>query len=62
MNSTESTGDTVSIVVKNLLKNTRYSYYLLETNPFGSDASAQINICKQLLTTAYEDIILSSIF
>ena len=46
MNSTESTGDTV---VKNLLENTRYSYYLIATNPFGSDASAQINICKQYL-------------
>ena len=49
MNSTESTGDTVSIVVKNLLENTRYSYYLIATNPFGSHESTQINICKQLL-------------
>ena len=49
MNSTESTGDTVSIVFKNLLENTRYSYYLIATNPFGRDESALINICKQLL-------------
>ena len=60
MNSTESTGDTISIVVKNLLENTRYSYYLIATNPFGSDASAQINICKQYLMPM--KILLSSIF
>ena len=48
MNSTESTaGDILSIVVKNLLENTHYSYYVIATNPFGRDESTQINICKQ---------------
>ena len=52
INSTESTGDIVCITVKNLLENTRYSYYLIATNPFGSHESTQLNISKQVLASA----------
>ena len=46
----ESTGDAVSIVVNNLMENTRYSYYLTATNSLGSDNSTQTNISEQLRT------------
>ena len=49
--SSESTGGAVSIVVNNLMENTRYSYYLIATNSFGSDTSTQTNISEQLLTS-----------
>ena len=47
----ESTGDAVSIVVNNLMENTRYSYYLIATNSLGSDSSTRTSISEQLLTS-----------
>ena len=54
--TSESTGDSVSIVVNNLMENTRYSYYLIATNSFGSDDSTRTNISEQLLTFHLLDI------
>ena len=48
--SRESAGDAVSIVVNHLMENTRYSYYLMATNSFGSDNSARTYISEWLLT------------
>ena len=55
--SAGSTSDAVSIVV---MENTRYSYYLIATNSFGSDNSTRTNI-SELAATKLTVKIISSI-
>ena len=45
--TSQATGDTVSIAISGLIENTRYSYHVIATNQFGaSPASTPVIIGK----------------
>ena len=42
-----ATGSVIRIVVNDLMEDTRYLYYVVATNQFGSARSSSVGICKQ---------------
>ena len=44
-----ATGSVIRILVNDLMEDTRYLYYVMATNQFGSSQSNSIRICKSII-------------
>ena len=44
-----ATGSVIRIVVNDLMEDTRYLYYVVATNQFGSSRSSSVGICKSII-------------
>ena len=44
-----ATGSVIRIVVNDLMEDTRYLYYVVATNQFGSTRSSSVGICKSII-------------
>ena len=48
-----ATGSVIRIVVNDLMEDTRYLYYVVATNQFGSRSLSSVGICKSIIISLY---------